>query len=140
MMADAGQSSGHFGQEHHAQGANGEHPEHLHTEGGAGECRRRDGADIKEATDARRDAERDVHDVLHSGLATAGVFSAGTSEAAAWPDSIAARRSPRVTASAIAAACDATAFTGAAAASPDFRAVCSCFCRDVRAWATTVWK
>jgi hypothetical protein len=41
------QSSCHFGQVHHAQRAKGQHPQHLHAEGGAGERRRRDGADVR---------------------------------------------------------------------------------------------
>ena len=55
----------------------------------------------------------------------------------AWAEAIAAARSPRCTAPAIVSACDATALTGAAAASPaDVRAVFSSFWSDVRACVT----
>src|SRR5204862_7640606 len=138
MMADAGEPSRHLGQEHDADGADEQHPQHLHAEGGAGERRRGNGADVEKAADARDNTEGEVGNVLHCGLATGGVFSAGTAAAAAWPARTAAPRSSCAAASCIVWTCAATASMGDAAASPpDLRALCASVCNDVFACVTT---
>ena len=66
MMTDAGEPPGHLGQQHHAQRADREHPEHLQPKAAPAS------AAVAMAPTSRKppmladDAERDVHDALHS--------------------------------------------------------------------------